>query len=173
MTIARIAPREDLAARRSCPEMAPQQLEKIESAPVNGMGSVASKPQHLVHGRAATVRKVESNSRAGPSWSTKASFAAAPLIRGRSRCDSFWFLHQRRGAAAWDGKFSASQPVEMAQNRERISETSARRFKFRTAAPRRPDISTLSPRAVRRASSAQSIRSAADRRAGYRRRGAG
>jgi hypothetical protein len=59
MTVARIAPREDLTARRSCPEMAPQQLEKIESAPVNGMGSVASKPQHLVHGRATTVRKVE------------------------------------------------------------------------------------------------------------------
>ena len=41
--------------------MAPQQLEKIETAPVNGMGSVASTPQHLVHGRATTVRKVESD----------------------------------------------------------------------------------------------------------------
>ena len=49
------------AARRSCPEMAPQQLEKIESAPGNGMVSVASKPQHLVHGRATTVRKVGSD----------------------------------------------------------------------------------------------------------------
>jgi hypothetical protein len=31
--------------------MAPQRLEKIESAPGNGMGSEASNPQHLVHGR--------------------------------------------------------------------------------------------------------------------------
>jgi hypothetical protein len=33
--------------------MAPQPIEKIESAPGNGMVSEASKPQHLVHGRAA------------------------------------------------------------------------------------------------------------------------
>ena len=32
--------------------MTPQRLEKIESAPGNGMGSEASNPQHLVHGRA-------------------------------------------------------------------------------------------------------------------------
>jgi hypothetical protein len=34
-------------------EMAPQTLEKIESAPGNGMGSEASDPQDVVHGRAA------------------------------------------------------------------------------------------------------------------------
>src|SRR5271168_5030196 len=34
------------------PEMVPQGLEKIESAPVNGIASEVSKPQHLVHGRA-------------------------------------------------------------------------------------------------------------------------
>jgi hypothetical protein len=39
-------------AKQSRPEMAPQRLEKIESAPGNGMGSEASNPQHLVHGRA-------------------------------------------------------------------------------------------------------------------------
>jgi hypothetical protein len=33
--------------------MAPQRLEKIESAPGNGMGSLASNLQDLVHGRAA------------------------------------------------------------------------------------------------------------------------
>src|SRR5271170_1976090 len=33
--------------------MAPQRLEKIESAPGIGMVSEASNPQHLVHGRAA------------------------------------------------------------------------------------------------------------------------
>jgi hypothetical protein len=32
--------------------MAPQRLEKIESAPGNGMGSEASNPQDLVPGRA-------------------------------------------------------------------------------------------------------------------------
>ena len=41
-----------LGAERSRPEMAPQRLEKIESAPGNGRASEASKPQHLVHGRA-------------------------------------------------------------------------------------------------------------------------
>jgi len=39
----------------SCPEMAPQRLEKIESAPGNGMGSEASNLHDLVHGRALTV----------------------------------------------------------------------------------------------------------------------
>src|SRR5271168_5277604 len=50
--VAGIAARECLTAKRSRPEMAPQRLEKIESAPGNGMGSEASNPQHLVHGRA-------------------------------------------------------------------------------------------------------------------------
>src|SRR5271156_5549444 len=40
-------------AKRRRPEMAPQRLEKIESAPGNGMVSEAAKPQHLVCGRAA------------------------------------------------------------------------------------------------------------------------
>ena len=39
--------------RRSRPQMAPQRLEKIKSAPGNGMGSEAPNLQHLVHGRAA------------------------------------------------------------------------------------------------------------------------
>src|SRR5271168_5338229 len=42
-----------LRARRSRREMAPQRLEKIESAPGNGMGSEASNLLDLVHGRAA------------------------------------------------------------------------------------------------------------------------
>jgi hypothetical protein len=61
VSVARLAARENLTAKRSRPEMAPQQLEKIESAPGNGMVSEASIPQHLVHGRATTVRKVESD----------------------------------------------------------------------------------------------------------------
>jgi hypothetical protein len=40
-------------AQRRRPEMAPQRLEKTESAPGNGMVSEASNPQDLVHGRAA------------------------------------------------------------------------------------------------------------------------
>src|SRR5271163_2928037 len=42
-----------LTAKRSHPEMAPQRLEKIESAPANGMGSETSNPLDLVRGRAA------------------------------------------------------------------------------------------------------------------------
>jgi hypothetical protein len=45
--------RERLTAKRSRPEMAPQRLEKIESAPGNGMGSEASYPQYLVPGHEA------------------------------------------------------------------------------------------------------------------------
>ena len=51
--VAGIAARECLTAKRSRPEMAPQRLEKIESAPGNGMGSEASNLQDLVPGRAA------------------------------------------------------------------------------------------------------------------------
>ena len=53
VSVVGIAAREDLTAKRSCPEMAPQPLEKIESAPGIGMGSEASNPQDVVHGRAA------------------------------------------------------------------------------------------------------------------------
>ena len=51
--MAGIAAREDVTAKRSRREIAPQRLEKIESAPGNGMGSEASNPQDVVHGRAA------------------------------------------------------------------------------------------------------------------------
>jgi hypothetical protein len=43
----------DADGKRSRPEMAPQRLEKIESAPGNGMGSEASNLQDVVHGCAA------------------------------------------------------------------------------------------------------------------------
>ena len=43
--------------------MAPQRLEKIESAPRNGMGSVASNLQDLVHGRAADRARLRLRSR--------------------------------------------------------------------------------------------------------------
>ena len=45
-------------ARRSRPEMAPQRLEKIESAPGNGMGSGASNLQDLVRGPAADDKRL-------------------------------------------------------------------------------------------------------------------
>src|SRR5271168_4582035 len=85
-------------ARRPRPEMAPQRLEKIESAPGNGMGSEAWKPQHLVHGRAAD----------------------RALRPGAARTLSNSTLGARR-------KFSASQSIEIARNRKRISEASPAR----------------------------------------------
>jgi hypothetical protein len=53
VSVAGIAAREDMTVKRSRPEMAAQRLEKIESAPGNGMASEALKLQDLVHGRAA------------------------------------------------------------------------------------------------------------------------
>ena len=43
--------------------MAPQRLEKIESAPGNGMGSEASNPLDLVRGRAADRARLRLTSR--------------------------------------------------------------------------------------------------------------
>src|SRR5271170_4362843 len=61
VSVAGIAAREaDGGARR---EMAPQRLEKIESAPGNGMGSEASNVQNLVHGRAADRARLRLTSR--------------------------------------------------------------------------------------------------------------
>ena len=50
VSLAGIAAREGLTAKRGRPEMAPQRLEKIESAPGNGMVSEASNPQDVVYG---------------------------------------------------------------------------------------------------------------------------
>ena len=90
------------APSRACPEMAPQRLEKIKSAPENGMVSEASKPQHLVYGRAAH-RALRRNSLGPP-----------PMARRPQ------FTNSKRRKA--DGKFSASQPLGIAQNRKIISE---------------------------------------------------
>ena len=51
VSVVGIAAREDLTAKQSRPEMAPQRLEKIESAPGNGMVSEDWNPQDVVHGR--------------------------------------------------------------------------------------------------------------------------
>ena len=48
---------------RACPEMAPQRLEKIESAPGNCMGSEASNLQDVVRGRAAGSARLRLASR--------------------------------------------------------------------------------------------------------------
>jgi len=53
VSVAGIGAREGLGAKRSRPEMAPQRLEKIESALGNGSVSETSKPQDVVQGRAA------------------------------------------------------------------------------------------------------------------------
>ena len=59
-------------ARRGRPEMAPQRLEKIKSAPGNGSSSEAWKPQHLVPGaradralRPGAARTLSNSTRAG------------------------------------------------------------------------------------------------------------
>ena len=62
VSVAKIA-REWLTAKRSRREMAPQQLEKIESGPGNGMGSEASNPQDVVGGRAADRSRLRLTSR--------------------------------------------------------------------------------------------------------------
>jgi hypothetical protein len=53
----------EVDGKRSRPEMAPQRLEKIESAPGNGMGSEASNPQDVVRGRAADRERLRLTSR--------------------------------------------------------------------------------------------------------------
>jgi hypothetical protein len=83
-------------ANRLRREMAPQRLENIESAPGNGMASEASKPQDLVHGRAAD---------------------RALRPRGARMTK---LTNSTRGQAG--GKFSASQSIEITRNRKRISE---------------------------------------------------
>jgi hypothetical protein len=52
-----------LTAKRTRPEMAPQRLEKIESAPVNGRASQASNPQDVVHPHAADRARLRLMSR--------------------------------------------------------------------------------------------------------------
>jgi len=96
-SVAGIAARE-ADGKRSRPEMAPQRLEKIESAPGNGMASEASNPQGMVHRRAAN------RAREGRLVTPKLRHARS-LIRGG-------------GAAAGRprGKFSALQPLEKPQN---------------------------------------------------------
>jgi hypothetical protein len=63
VSLAGIAPREGLTAKRSRPEMAPQRLEKIESAPGIGMGPEASNPRDVVHVRAADRARLRLASR--------------------------------------------------------------------------------------------------------------
>ena len=80
--------RERLTAKRSRPEMAPQRLEKIESAPGNGMGSEASNLQHLVRERAAdrALRRIVSDRRLRPSGhSSRIRSAGRPMGNFRPR----------------------------------------------------------------------------------------
>ena len=61
-------------------EMAPQRLEKIESAPENGMVSEASNPQDVVRERAA-VRATPADE---PCWAASYSAASAPSRKARA-----------------------------------------------------------------------------------------
>jgi hypothetical protein len=81
--------------------MAPQRFEKIESAPGNGMGSEVSNLQDVVHGCAANRPRLH--------------------ISGvQSRLGS----QKGRPAQEYEGKFSASQALEITQSREGISKSS-------------------------------------------------
>ena len=82
ISVAGIAPREGVTAKRSRPEMAPQRLEKIESAPGNGMVSAASNPQHLVRRRAADGL-TRRNAAAQPSPSLRVGL---PRLRDLQSC---------------------------------------------------------------------------------------
>ena len=59
--------------------MAPQRLEKIESAPENGMVSEASNPQNLVDGRAADRARLRLASRKNEELQKKAPNALKSL----------------------------------------------------------------------------------------------
>jgi hypothetical protein len=80
-----------LTAKRFRPEMAPQRLEKIESALGNGMGSDASNLQHLVHGRvadrAAWVTTVSPNQK-----ESRLPLRLSPEIDGPADCGGEIFL---------------------------------------------------------------------------------
>ena len=68
------------------PEMAPQQLEKIESGPGNGMVSEASNPQHLVRVRAADRAPLRLTSRNMGAQSRRPSaIRRSPEIRKSNR----------------------------------------------------------------------------------------
>jgi hypothetical protein len=86
-SLAGIAARAGLSARRSRPEMAPQRLEKIESAPGNGRVSEASNPQHMVHGARLTQRSpgpIQPLAKVvGGLGRDRCSTAAAPPRRGK------------------------------------------------------------------------------------------
>ena len=122
-SIAGVATREADAKRR--PEMAPQRLEKIKSAPGNGMGPEASNPLYLVPGRAADRARLRVTSRENDK-SPNSRAARDPVS---PPCSSVYEC--RRSArsrhagvmapARPRGKFSALQRLENARNRERIS----------------------------------------------------
>jgi hypothetical protein len=102
--------------------MAPQLLEKIESAPGNGMVSEASNPQHLVRGRAAdrlplrlTSRNVGAQSRRPSAIrrspeirkSTRGTRTPPLTVIARSPCDEAIQGHDMRAASDLDGRTAA------------------------------------------------------------------
>jgi hypothetical protein len=162
VSLAGIAPRDGLTAKRSRPEMAPQRLEKIESAPGNGMVSEALNPQDVVHGRAADRVRLRLASRESDeakfsvsqpreiAQSREEILESAPRISpprscgegsgmglfapvdealevSRSGARPTPFPRERGGEVRGEleGKFSASQGIEIARNREGISPTPA------------------------------------------------
>ena len=73
--------------------MAPQRLEKIESAPGNGMASEALKLQDLVHGRAAErALRLEHGLKSGIGAAAREELPGERMGRGSPERigDSFW-----------------------------------------------------------------------------------
>ena len=109
----------------SRPEMAPQPLEKIKSAPGNGMVSEASNPQHLVSRRAADrsapadePRELQNCARATPKLpcgQLESAGGGCPM-QFPPRIDA-----DRAAAGGQARKFSVLQSLENTQNREGIS----------------------------------------------------
>ena len=121
-SVAGIAAREADGKNGSRREMAPQRLEKIKSAPGNGMGSEASNLQYLVRGRTAD--------RAAPGDGL-ATMTSGPAARGPVSPPRSSVYECRRSARSCHarvmaparprGKYSALQRLENARNGKRIS----------------------------------------------------
>jgi hypothetical protein len=98
------------AARRARRrEMAPQRLEKVESAPGDGMAAAGSDPQHLVPERAATV-------------APKNSRRLSPDGRGTSHTPG---AHVSRAAPQVDRKWRRN-PLESRETRPEMAPSSSR-----------------------------------------------
>ena len=126
VSLAGIAPREGLTAKRSRPEMAPQRLEKIESAPGNGMVSEALNPQDVVHGRAADRRAPDLDE---PRGMTRRNFLSRNPLKSLKSREGISVMPKRTRPILSSDPWT--RPVEVARN----GATESRRPPARRAVP--------------------------------------